>query len=500
MSLDHLPSTWLASAAQQWPEETFIHSDIGSLTFSAVRTQVLRLRRWMQGQGFEKGDRIVIVMPNRAEVAVLIFAALEQGIIFTILSHQIQPEGLHRILAQCEPRCVFLDSSTAPLVVALSDAPRLEVGTAGWTAILNDDEAGDVEIAELKPTDIAFLVFTSGSTGTPRGVMLTHGNVAFVSAAIQARLRYTPQDRLGIFLPLAFDYSLYQLFYGCLCGSSLFIGRPEMVGPELPRVLGREEITILPAVPTVFAALIKMQRYRPVPLPRLRMITNTGDHLPRAYVDQIRHLLPDAQVFPMFGLTECKRVSILLPEEYESHPQSVGRPLDGTEVFAVNSEGRRLPAGQRGELVVQGPHLAAGYWRAPEETAKRYRDLDGIRTLFCGDQGSVDEAGYITFYSRDDFVIKHRGTRLNPAEVEDIACTMPQIIAAGCVKDDQRDLLCLFLATAQDTLNQATVLSTLAAKLERGKLPDRVIFVPELPRTANQKLDRKALRSLLTTV
>jgi len=453
----------------------------------------------MQQQGIRKGDRILIVMPNRAEVALLVFAALERGIIFSVLSHQIQPEGLQRILSQCEPKCVFFGAETAALAAALGEVPCLDVDSAAWPLIFHTEVSTD-PVAAPQAEDIAFLVFTSGSTGTPRGVMLTHGNVAFVSAAIQARLHYTPQDRIGIFLPLAFDYSLYQLFYGCLCGSSLFIGRPEMVGPELPRVLCREEITILPAVPTVFAALIKMQRYRPVPLPRLRMISNTGDHLPRAYIDQIHSLLPDTQVFPMFGLTECKRVSILLPEEYESHPQSVGRPLDGTEVFAVDAEGRRLPAGQRGELVVQGPHLAAGYWRAPEETAKRYRDLGGIRTLFCGDQGSVDEAGYITFYSRDDFVIKHRGTRLNPAEVEDIACTMPQIVAAGCVKDDQRDLLCLFLATGQDTLNQATVLNTLATRLERGKLPDRVIFVPELPRTANQKLDRKALRGLLTTV
>ncbi|MDP3379215.1 MAG: AMP-binding protein, partial [Brevundimonas sp.] len=344
------------------------------------------------------------------------------------------------------------------------------------------------------------LVFTSGSTGTPRGVMLTEGNVAFVCPAILNRLRYREGDRIGLFLPLAFDYSLYQIFYTCLSGASLFIGRPEQVGPELPKILAREGITVLPAVPTLAGALIKMQRYRPTALPALRMITNTGDHLPQAYIEQLRTLLPEVQVYPMFGLTECKRVSILLPEEYAAHPESVGRALDGTTVFAVDAQGQRLPAGERGELVIQGPHLAAGYWRAPEETARRYREIAGQRTLFSGDQGQVDAEGYITFHSRGEEVIKHRGTRLSPVEVEEAACALPQVAAAGCVRDEARDCLLLYLVAAGEPLKEAALLSALATRLERAKLPDRVVYLPELPRTANQKLDRKALRALLTTL
>ena len=196
--------------------------------------------------------------------------------------------------------------------------------------------------------DPAFLVFTSGSTGTPRGVILTHDNVRFVSAAIQARLQYQGEDRVAIFLPLSFDYGLYQLFYAALVGASVFIGRPEMAGPELPRILAAQEISVLPGVPTLFGGLIKMQRYRPVPLPKLRVITNTGDHLPQSYIASLRELFPLARVFPMYCLTECKRVSILLPEELEAKPESVGRPLDGTEVFAMDANGHRLPAGETG--------------------------------------------------------------------------------------------------------------------------------------------------------
>lgn len=498
MFASSLTSQWLAEASLQWPDLRFL-SGSENLTFQQAQKRVEALVAWMQVTGLRKGDRILIALPNRVETVLLALAALRQGIIFSILSSQIQPAGLRRIVAQCEPKVVFIDTSLSHLSEACEGHLVVDVDDKDWCTVWNPTHF-ETPPVEIEPEDLAFLVFTSGSTGTPRGVMLSHANVAFVCPAIQARLRYQSTDRIGIFLPLAFDYSLYQVFYACLSGASLYLGQPEKVGPELPKILAREAITILPGVPTVFSALIKMQRYRPTSMPALRMVTNTGDHLPRAHIDELRALLPQSQVFPMFGLTECKRVSILQPEEYESHPESVGRPLDGTAVFAVNAEGLRLACGEIGELVIQGPHLAVGYWRADEESSKRFRLVEGVRTLFSGDQGSVDDQGFITFLSRSDFVIKHRGTRLSPAEVEEAACTVPQVVAAGCVKDDHRDLLCLFLTTQHDQLNEALVLQALAKRLERGKLPDRVIFLPELPRTANQKLDRKALRGLLTTV
>lgn len=491
-----LPSQWLNKATEQWPTHLLI-SGPENLTYQEVQQQVNALAVWAQEQGFQKGDRIVLAIPNRIETVLLTLAALQQGIIFTVLNNQIQPEGLARILSQCEPKALFLDKSTEHLAETADTVPVISVDSEDWNNILAHRTEKPLPV-EIQGDDIAFLVFTSGSTGTPRGVILTHDNVGFVSPAIMARLHYQVADRIGIFLPLAFDYSLYQIFYACMSGANLYIGRPEMVGPELPKIIAREEITVLPGVPTLIAALIKMQRYRPTALPNLRMITNTGDHLPRAYVEQIHKLLPQVQVFPMFGLTECKRVSILLSEEIETHPDSVGRPLDGTTVFTVDEDGHPQPAGLPGELVIQGPHVTRGYWRAPEETAKRFRPIDGTLTLFSGDQGSVDAEGYITFHSRSDFVIKHRGTRLSPAEVEEAACSIPQILTAGCIKDDQRDLLFLFITTNEENLNEAQVLAALAERLEMGKVPDRVIFVAELPRTGNQKLDRKALRNLLT--
>jgi acyl-CoA synthetase (AMP-forming)/AMP-acid ligase II len=464
--------------ARQWPEREYLKDGTRVLTYAETWRRVACIASWLRERGIGHGDRVVIVMENRIETVLMFFAVAQIGGIAVILHPQTEPK-----LGLLEPATASLREvfGTTPILWTASEGEALrfeELPDGSPPAEVPFPGAGD---------DPAFLVFTSGSTGTPRGVILTHDNVRFVSAAIQARLQYRPEDRVAIFLPLSFDYGLYQLFYAAIAGASVFIGRPEMAGPELPRILAAQEISVLPGVPTLYGGLIKMQRYRPVPMPKIRVITNTGDHLPQSYIASLRELFPQARVHPMYGLTECKRVSILLPEEMEARPESVGRPLDGTEVFAIDENGQRLPPGERGELCVRGPHLAPGYWRAPEETAKRYPMLDGKRTLRSGDYGSVDAEGFLFIHGRSDFLIKHKGHRLSPAEVEEEACRMLGVVAAGCVKDDAKDLLCLFVSVSDSSLDESKIIQALSAKLEPAKVPN----------TGNQKVDRKALRAML---
>jgi amino acid adenylation domain-containing protein len=492
---------FLGKAAARHPERRFLFDQERSITYRQALDQANRIAGWMSDRGVRRGDRVLIALQNRVETPLILLAAARLGAIFSVLSPQLKPERFAGIVAQCEPAVVFLDAGTADLARAAGDLPVVWVDAPARGGVKLD------EVLNTPPTDAplvgggnetAFLVFTSGSTGAPRGVMLSHANVAFVTQAIQARLEYRTTDRIALFLPLSFDYGLYQIFYAAMGGGELFVGKAEGCGPELPRLLAKLEISVLPVVPGLAAVLIKALRYRPTPLPSLRLISNTGEHLPRAHLEQLRQLLPQARIFPMYGLTECKRVSILLPEELEDHPDSVGRALDGTSVWAEAPDGTRLPPGEVGQLVVSGPNVARGYWRDPDATAERFRDMpDGTRQLRTGDFGSVDAAGFIRFHSRGEHVIKHRGHRLSPMEVEEAACLSPHVTAAGCVKDEERDLLCLFVTAKGTPPESAVLLAELASRIERGKLPDRVIVVPDLPRTPNHKLDRSALRALL---
>ncbi|HYF35021.1 MAG TPA: class I adenylate-forming enzyme family protein, partial [Prosthecobacter sp.] len=477
------------------------------LTYAEALSKVNALARWLRGRAVRPGDRVLVAVRNRVETPLIVFAAAKIGAIFSIVSPQLKPSGFARVVEQCEPALIFVDSDTATLRAEVAGVPVVWLDPQPTVAAEGDASfsdtiasSGDEELPVPGGEVPAFLVFTSGSTAAPRGVILTHANVEFVTRAIQARLRYQARDRIGLLLPFSFDYGLYQVFYVAMCGGQLYVGRPEKCGPELPRLLAKAEVTVLPVVPTLAAALIKALRFRPVPLPGLRIITNTGDHLPQAHIEQIRELLPNVRVFPMYGLTECKRVSILLPEQLETHPDSVGRPLDGTEVWAEAPDGSRLPPGEVGQLVVKGPHVSPGYWRDPAGTAARFRqDKEGGRVLMTGDFGAVDDQHFIRFHSRGEHVIKHRGHWLSPAEVEEAACRDPKVAAAGCVRDDTRDLLCLFVATVGPPPEPADVLANLATRIERAKLPDKVIFLDDLPRTPNQKVDRATLRALLPT-
>jgi acyl-coenzyme A synthetase/AMP-(fatty) acid ligase len=501
-------SEWMAQQTAKSPDALFLCGP-ESLTYRQALSEIRRMANALRNSGLKKGDRLLVVSSNRSEIPLLVFAAATAGVVFTILHEQVRPTAFRRILESCEPSLVILGTEAEELRACIDVQPVVWLGGErsprasdpdfdAWVSRCGEDTPED-DAEEVEQSDLAFLVFTSGSTGNPRGVMLTHANVRFVCEAIQHRLGYRTSDRIGIFLPLSFDYGLYQVFYAAMCGAAIYIGTPAQAGPGLAKLLAEQSMTILPGVPTLFGGLVKMLRYRPTALPQLRQLTNTGDHLPRVVVDSLQDLLPNAEVYPMYGLTECKRVSILLPSEIDRKRDSVGRALDGTEVFAVDGEGRRMPSGVTGEWVVRGPHVSPGYWRAPEETAKRFRPCPetGDTLLFTGDQGHVDAEGYLFFHARSDFMIKHKGHRLSPVEIEEAACSLPEVTTAGCVKDEAADQLCLFVGTGGRSLDPATVSETLRTVLEPVKVPDRVVVWEELPRTANQKVDRKALRQWL---
>ncbi|MEM9017870.1 MAG: long-chain fatty acid--CoA ligase, partial [Verrucomicrobiota bacterium] len=366
----------LFSAAHALPEAVYLQDRHGSvLTFAETEKVVRSLAQFLISQGVRRGDRVAIHLQNRAEVPVALFAVSLIGGIYVVLNSKLKPKGIRKIIDQAEPVAVIADESTMANLGETEIETRILVGESeGWIswsdAIASPPFEGEWEGFDV---DAACLVFTSGSTGSPRGVTLSHDNITYVVGAIQDRLGYRREDTIGVFLPLAFDYGLYQIFLAAQSGARLYIGDPDQVGPRLPIVLKETDVSVLPGVPSVYAALIALGRRRPLDLPRLRAITNTGERLPLSYIEEMRRMFAGLEVYVMYGLTECKRVSIMTPAEFESHSDSVGRPLAGTEVYAVDENGLRLAPGEIGELVVRGRHVAHGYWRAPEETAARFR-------------------------------------------------------------------------------------------------------------------------------
>ncbi|MEU1812512.1 class I adenylate-forming enzyme family protein [Micromonospora aurantiaca (nom. illeg.)] len=463
-------------------------------TYRQVRADSLRLAGWLRGQGVRRGDRVLVALPADANLPALLYAVARAGAVFVVLRTPAPEVALAHVLDDAEPALVLTDD---PVLTGLSHARGVPVRgadaarRAASAAAISGGPAGPAPLA----VDPVCLIYTSGSTGMPKAVVSTHAQVTFAVRAIQSELRYRPDDVVHVLLPPSFDYGLYQIFLSTVAGARLRLGDPGDTGGRLLAALVESGATVLPCVPSLAINLLRLLGRAGAPRPPLRLLTNTGAAMPPEVLAGLRRLLPGLSVQLMFGLTECKRAAIMPPDADLRRPGACGRALPGTEIFTVDAEGRRQPPGVRGELVVRGPHVMAGYWRRPELTAQRFRRAHGLfPQLHTGDHGHVDADGYVHFAGRRDDVYKEKGTRVSATEVEAAAYRVDGVDAAGVLPpDDGRDGATLFVVAE---LTPADVLRRLREQLEEMKVPARCVVLPDLPLTGNGKVDRRALARL----
>ncbi|MGW1196719.1 class I adenylate-forming enzyme family protein [Streptomyces sp. NPDC002536] len=479
----------LDRAAGQWPDLPAVSCGEDSLTHSQLAAASRGLAAYLHGLGVRPGDRVVVVAPSSVLMPALCHAVSRTGAAFAVLHEQTAGRPLEHVLSDCEPALVVAGT---PGARAVAEARGTAVVSTEDVARAAREPAPAPAPAEVAATGTACLVYTSGSTSLPKAVVSTHAQMLFAARAIQHELAYRTDDVVHCPLPLSFDYGLYQLFLGSLSGARIHLGRPAETGPVLLRSLADTGATVLAAVPSVAETLLRLVRRSPERTPGLRLLTNTGAAMPADVLAGLRAALPGLQVQLMYGLTECKRVTIMPPDGDLERPGASGRALPGTEVFAIDGDGRRLPPGGTGELVVRGPHVMTGYWRQPELTAQRFTHAPGRPSeLRTGDHGRLDEDGYLYFTGRTDDLYKERGFRVSGIEVEAAARRVPGVDGAVLLppKDGRPATL-----VAVTTLTVAELLAGLRTEIEEFKIPQHCLLAAEFPLTANGKTDRNALR------
>ena len=276
--------------------------------------------------------------------------------------------------------------------------------------------------------DLASLVYTSGSTGEPKGVMLTHLGMLTAARSIVQYLGNRRDDVVIDMLPLSFDYGLYQVLMAFMFGGTVVLERSFVYPAQIVDSLIKNRVTGLPLVPTIAALLLATRDLGERRFPDLRYITSTGQVLPPAHIARLRQVFPAARIFSMYGLTECKRVSYLPPEELDRRPDSVGKAIPNTEVFIVDDEGNEIGEARRpGQLVVRGSHVMAGYWGLPEKTAATLRPgrYPGERVLYSGDTFEKDDEGFLYFVGRRDDMFKSSGATGEPERSGECPPRMP---------------------------------------------------------------------------
>jgi len=285
-------------------------------------------------------------------------------------------------------------------------------------------------------------------------------------------------------------------------GATLMLERSFAYPAQIVRALSDRRATVFPGVPTVFATLLSIHERSPLSFPDVERLTNTAADLPAAFHDPLRHIFPSALIFRMYGLTECKRVSYLEPELLDSKPMSVGKAIPGTEAIVLDADGLPVVPGETGVLHVRGPHVMAGYWRQPELSAHMLREgpVPGERMLCTHDYFTVDEDGFLYFVGRSDDIIKTRGEKVSPVEVENVLYAIPGVREAAVlgVPDDLLGEAVHAYVALEDgvELTPQAIVAACRDRLESFMVPTEVFFVDELPKTETGKIRKKSLRDL----
>lgn len=470
------------------PDGTALSHGGTSWTYRELQRRSRAVARWLTARGVRRGDRVVVISRNDPDVVAAIFGISRIGAVFVLVNDQVARFHLDHIVGDSGARLVLAHREASPPDGGGVPVHRLDEATSTYLSTVDGYVPEPFPCLSIDPV---CLIYTSGSTSLPKAVVSTHRHVVFATTAIAGRLGYRARDSVFCCLPLSFDYGLYQVFLSCLAGARLVVGDDSDAGPALVTRLIAEEVTVLPLVPSLAVTLCRLIARTGRAPHRLRMVTNTGADLSATQCARLREAIPGLDVVAMFGLTECKRVSIAEPNLDLTRPGSVGLPLPDTEVFVVDENGTPVPAGTPGELVVRGPHVMAGYWNAPELTARRYRrDELGGYVLHTGDRARLDADGYLYFLGRDDDVYKQRGFRVSTVEVEAAALDIPEVeMAAALPGRDGRDAR---LAVCGD-LSTTELLAALRHRLEAAKMPPECRVVDRLPLGVNGKVDKRAL-------
>jgi long-chain acyl-CoA synthetase len=479
----------LEAAARHTPDKTALISGDARASYRQLDEQANRLAHALIASGITAGDRVIICRGNSIEAAVAIFAVLKAGAIFALVNPQTRADRLAGRLADCGAAALFATGQ-----------PPIRLGeTRLFTTFDAPDYPSTPPCVAGTEHDLAALAYTSGSTGESKGVMLTHRNLLAAADSICEYLELTADDVILSVLPLAFTYGLGQITTAFRSGATVVLEPSSMYPRAILDTMARERVTGLPLVPTM-ATLILQQDLTHASFPHLRYITNAAAALSNIKIRQIQKAFPHAKLYSMYGQTECQRVSYLPPDQLDAKPASVGIAIPGTRVWIVDAEGNHVAPGSIGELVVSGPHVMRGYWNQPDQTARVLRcdDATGIYELHTGDLFRMDQDGFLYFVDRLDDMIKTRGEKVAPRQIEEVIARLPAVgeVSVYGVPDELlgEAVAASVVLVPGARLTRARIQRHCLEHLESFMVPRQIDIRAALPTSPNGKVNRRALR------
>ncbi|MEO8039217.1 MAG: AMP-binding protein [Betaproteobacteria bacterium] len=507
--------TFLQRSAAQFSDKTALVFEDQRFCYRWIEEQANRLANGLIGVGVGRGDRVAVCLDNSVEAVLSIFAILKAGAVFVLLNPAIKPEKFSFMLNDSGAGTLITRAwKAAALGTNMLETPILEtLLIAGSAADVQHESKRVVSWNDLMAEyrefaappampgidlDLAGLVYTSGSTGRPKGAMMSHLNMVAAATSVTEYLENTASDVILSVLPLSFSYGLYQVLTAFQVGATVVLEKSFAYPHSVLQRMTEEQATGFAIVPTIAATLLQLDLSEH-PMEHLRYLTNAGAALPPERVPQLRKRFPGTKLFLMYGLTECKRVSYLAPDQVDRRPDSVGKAMPNMEAYVVDESGRQLPPGEVGELVVRGANVMRGYWNLPDETERVLRPgpVPGERVLHTGDLFRTDGEGYLYYVGRRDDMIKSRGEKVSPTEVENVLYRLDGVSLAAVVgvPDPVLGSAVKAIITLKDgvELSENDVLRHCARFLEEFMLPKVLEFRTTMPRSDSGKIDKRQL-------
>jgi acyl-CoA ligase (AMP-forming) (exosortase A-associated) len=515
----------LSAAAGKNPAATALVHRQGELGYGELAARVEAAAQGFLALGIGRAERIGIYLDKRFETVIAIFAAAAAGCAFVPINPLLKARQVGHILRDCQIRLLVTSADRRRgLVEELAEAPDLRhlvlvdgepaaggtYSVAAWDGLLALGRGAEQVPHRVIDQDMTAILYTSGSTGMPKGVVLSHRNLVAGAVSVSSYLGHRAEDRILSVLPLSFDAGLSQVTTAFRAGASVVL-LDYLLPQDVVKAIAAHRVTGLTGVPPLWNQLADVE-WPEAARQSLRYFANTGGHMPRTTLNRLRTLLPRAEPFLMYGLTEAFRSTFLPPAEVNRRPDSIGKAIPNAEILLVGEDGRLCGPGEQGELVHRGALVALGYWNDPARTAERFRPAPGrdpgLRlpeiAVWSGDTVRMDNEGFLYFVGRRDDMIKTSGYRVSPTEIEETVYAsqgVGEAVAVG-VPYDRLGQAIVVVATPPrgGRIDRQALIAHCRRQLPAFMVPLDIVERTQLPRNANGKIDRKALAQELAVL
>jgi long-chain acyl-CoA synthetase len=493
-------SIWamIADAAAKNPDRQALVCGDRWMNWREVVEHSTLIAAGFQKLGLQRGDRVAVLLGNRIEFVLTMFAAAHAGLVTVLLSTRQQKPEIAYVLTDCGAKVLVYESALAERLPEAHDVPDLkhriavdDSAASQFGTLIDDDATAPAEVGE---EDTAMILYTSGTTGRPKGAMLAHCNIIHSSMIFVSCLKLTAADRSIAAVPLGHVTGVIaNIMTMACCGGTLII-MPEFKAAQYLKVAARERVTYTVMVPAMYKLCLLQPDFDSYDLSSWRIGGFGGAPMPIATIEKLAASIPGLQLANCYGATETTSPSTMMPAQFvASHIDSVGLPCPGADIIAVDSAGRELPRGEIGEIWIRSASVIKGYWNNPKATVESF--TGGF--WHSGDLGSVDADNFVRVFDRQKDMINRGGLKIYSAEVESVLASHPEvvesaIIAKPCPVLGERVHA---VVVTRGAVNSDSLRAWCAERLSDYKVPETMQLTAEpLPRNANGKVIKRQLR------